>query len=297
MNANLIKILGDAEHVEQCVWHKPTHTDDEIVVKNVMTGICSSDVAMYAGQMNMLPIHMHGHEGLGEVIAVGSNVRNVTEGDYVATRGEPAFADVYNVRNGEFVVVPEALPKYILEPVACAVNIADTARYTDGKSVLIIGTGFLARVIYQVLNHNSPNLENVTVVGNAYSDWWSTQHVSRHVDADSTFDIVIDLSGDPKWFDADLLSADGQYIMGAEKTFEHLDFAPFLWKSATIDLPSPRTSNFHQCMIKAKELVEAGIVTVDDMWSKGYNSNEASIAFSNRYNGIDKGRTYLIWQQ
>lgn len=279
------------------VWNKPEHTDDEIVVKNVMTGICSSDVAMYSGTMDMLPINMHGHEGLGKVIAVGNNIRNVKAGDYVATRGEPAFADVYNVRNKEFVVVPEALPKYILEPVACAVNIAHTARYTAGKSVLIIGSGFLARVAYQVLKHVSSTLDNVVVVGNAYSEWWDEQGVVRQLAQSDTFDIVIDLSSDTKWFDADLLSADGHYIMCAEKSFEVMDFAPFLWKSITIDLPSPRTTDFHQCMLKAKELVEAGVITVDDMWTKGYPTSEAGTAFSNRYSGIDKGRTYLIWQQ
>mgnify|MGYP000934237699 CR=1 FL=1 len=35
-------------------------------------------------------------EGLGQVIKVGKNVIDTVVGDYVATRGEPAYADKYN---------------------------------------------------------------------------------------------------------------------------------------------------------------------------------------------------------
>ena len=75
MKCNLLKINGD-NTVSTIVWDKPDHTDDQLVVKNIMTGICSSDVAMYSGKMGMLPIGMHGHEGLGEVTEIGKHVKN-----------------------------------------------------------------------------------------------------------------------------------------------------------------------------------------------------------------------------
>ena len=102
----------------------PDQFDDGIIVQAVMTGVCTSDVAMMQGDFGPLPLHMQGHEGLGQVIAVGKNIfTDIKEGDYVATRGEPAYADRYPVREGEYVRVPEAHPRYIIEPVACGINV------------------------------------------------------------------------------------------------------------------------------------------------------------------------------
>ena len=296
MKVSHIQLSGES-NLEHISWVKPVNTEDQIVVESILAGICSSDVSMYKGDMSMLPIEMHGHEGLGRVVSVGSNVSGVVVGDIVATRGEPAFADMYNVRDGEFVVVPEASPKYILEPVACAVNIADVIGKLRGKSVCIVGTGFLARVIYQVIQFNNKYIKaNISVVGNAYPDQWEERQV--HIETDyhnKTYDIVVDLSSDPQYFSVDRLNNSGHYIMCAEKITNSLDWAPLLWKNITVSCPSPRATDFHDKMVKAKVLVQKGIIYVDDMWIKGYNKNDAELAFQNRLTGIDKGRTYLKW--
>ena len=70
---------------------------------------------------------------------------NTPIGDFVATRGEPAYADYYNCKDGEFVVVPELDPKYILEPVACGINcVVDDFQDRANTKTLILGSGFLA---------------------------------------------------------------------------------------------------------------------------------------------------------
>jgi threonine dehydrogenase-like Zn-dependent dehydrogenase len=117
--------LGFFEEVEYDV---PSFGTDEILVRAVMTGVCRSDIDMMQGNFGPLPLSMQGHEGLGKVIGRGLNVKDVDIGDFVATRGEPAYADVYNVRKNEYVKVPEADPKYILEPVACGINLINQAK-------------------------------------------------------------------------------------------------------------------------------------------------------------------------
>ena len=89
--------------------------ENEIQVKSVLTGVCRSDVDMMQGNFGPLPLSMQGHEGLGEVIDKGGNVTDVEIGDFVATRGEPAYADIYNAKHREYVRVPSADPKYILD--------------------------------------------------------------------------------------------------------------------------------------------------------------------------------------
>ena len=48
---------------------------------------------MMNGKFGPLPLEMQGHEGLGEVLECGKDVKDVQEGDLVATRGGPAYAD------------------------------------------------------------------------------------------------------------------------------------------------------------------------------------------------------------
>ena len=69
---------------------------NQIRVKSKKTGVCRSDIDMMNGNFGPLPLSMQGHEGLGEVLEVGAEVKDVSVGDYVATRGEPAYADFYN---------------------------------------------------------------------------------------------------------------------------------------------------------------------------------------------------------
>ena len=136
----------------------PDIKDNEIRVQAKMTGVCRSDIDMMNGKFGPLPLEMQGHEGLGEVLECGKDVKDVQEGDLVATRGEPAYADEYNARAGTYVKVPRLDPKYIIEPVACGLNVVmqDESQFekrnVKGAKLSIVGSGFLAWVLYQYLN-------------------------------------------------------------------------------------------------------------------------------------------------
>ena len=59
----------------------PDCDDNGIQVRAIMTGVCRSDIDMMQGNFGPLPLNMQGHEGLGQVIKVGKNVKDVKEGD------------------------------------------------------------------------------------------------------------------------------------------------------------------------------------------------------------------------
>ena len=68
---------------------------------------------MFHGTFATLSKEIQGHECLGQVTKIGEYVtsnKGVKVGDYVATRGEPGFADYYNCAIGNFVVVPKQNP-------------------------------------------------------------------------------------------------------------------------------------------------------------------------------------------
>ena len=297
MRTRILYTDGKGKFVET-IYDKPDCDENEIVVKALMTGVCRSDIDMMQGNFGPLPINMSGHEGIGEVMIVGANVNDISIGDYVATRGEPAYADYYNVRDGEFVKIPEAHPRYILEPVACGMNVVRQAnneielRSGPGKKLLILGSGFLAWVAYHTLKIEGYDIE-VDVVGSSNQNIWDDILL---LGTTEKYDVVIDLSGKDDVFNGDLLNEGALIIMGAQKKVT-TDFGNLLWKACTMIFPSPRNPDFIYAMKRAEYWITSGKLNVDYFWTRSYNRNtEWQQAFDdglNRPNNYSRG--YIVW--
>jgi D-arabinose 1-dehydrogenase-like Zn-dependent alcohol dehydrogenase len=282
------------------IWEKPEHSSNEIEVKALMTGVCRSDIDMMSGNFGPLPLHMQGHEGLGVVTRVGSDVLNVKTGDIVATRGEPAYADFYNVRDGEFVIVPEDKPKYILEPVACGINLVHQPireiceRSGEDKKLLILGSGFLAWVAYHTLRLNHIEFE-IDVLGSSNQDIWGDTLLLGTTDS---YDVVIDISGKSSLGEDVALNNNALIIDAVGKPISKKESEQLLWKACTTIRPSPRTSGFLKCMQDAEYWVRNGDLVVDQFWTRGYDRNtEWQEAFQD---GVDRpagySRGYIVWK-
>ena len=296
---NILHTQGNGEF-EESTFVSPTLLENEIKVRAVMTGVCRSDIDMMQGNFGPLPLHMQGHEGLGQVIDVGALVEDVQIGDYVATRGEPAFADIYNVRSREYVKVPEANPKYIIEPVACGINVieqpfAELVRHSgQGKRLLLLGSGFLAYVVYHAIIINKLNYI-VDVVGSSNKDLW--QNIARlQNEPAGEYDVVIDLSSKTLLFDQNLVKNESLIILGVQKSVT-TDFGNLLWKACTIVFPSPRSNTFYSAMQDAVYWIQTGKLNVDKFWTKGYNrQTEWKQAFEDGLNRSENySRGYLYW--
>ena len=282
----------------EIAWDKPAINNNEIEVKAVMTGVCRSDIDMMNGEFGPLPIHMHGHEGLGIVTKVGSNITDVEIGNYVATRGEPAYADYYNVRKDEYVSVPTADPKYILEPVACGINVVNqnlrevAERAGEGRRLLILGSGFLAWVAYNTLLINHLEFD-ITVIGRSNQDLWQGK-LSQELTG--VYDVIIDLTERTDYLQGDCVANNGLIIIGTDKHINQT-FGQLIWKAVTISFPSPRTPRFHEAMVMARDWVADGQLQVDKFWTRSYNRNtEWQSAFAdgqNRPAGYSRG--YIKW--
>lgn len=338
MKTRMFYTTGNQDIVET-TWDKPEPNDDQIEVKSVYTGVCRSDIDMYVGKFHLPSIYMQGHEGVGQVTKVGKNVKSVNAvnvGQYVATRGEPAFADYYNVNSTDFVELglyanfDDLSPKYIIEPVACGVNLVaesmglkrfrmnekqnvltlafDNTQWSqypssEEKDVLILGTGFLATVVYATLRENHPKL-NITVVGKANQDFWiseSVRYLSQIEELeDEEYDVIFDISEKVKYVGASVkhLANAGTIVVAAEKK-PNIAYptAELLWKSAKVIYPSPRSKNFKNVMQEAMNMVDYNQVFVDDLWTQAYDRDtEVKQAFEdglNRKPGYSRG--YIKW--
>ena len=283
-------------YFEEVEYNKPEPTSDQIEVRAIMTGVCRSDIDMMQGNFGPLPLSMQGHEGLGQVTKIGAKVTGIAKGDFVATRGEPAYADYYNVRQGEFVRVPEVHPKYILEPVACGINVVkqadDELAKRQGK-LLILGSGFLAWVAYNTLKLDCYNFE-IDVLGSSNQDLWGDKLL---LGTSESYDIVIDLSGKYELGTEINLNNNALIIDAVGKAVSHKEAQQQLWKAVTTIKPSPRTDKFINCMDYARWWIENGKLEVDSFWTQCYNrTTEWQKAFADgvdRPNGYSRG--YIKW--
>lgn len=286
-------------YFEEVDYNKPEPISTEIEVKAVMTGVCRSDIDMMNGNFGPLPLHMQGHEGLGVVTKVGAGVMNVKVGDYVATRGEPAYADFYNCRDKEFVVVEELNPKYILEPVACGINLINQAKEEIDKrqgvesKMLILGSGFLAWVAYHTMRLNG-FIYQVDVLGSNNEDLWGDRLL---LGTSESYDVVVDVSGKYELGTEINLNNNALIIDAVGKPINKKEAETLLWKAVTTVRPSPRNEQFINCMLFAKHWIENGYLEVDSFWTKSYNRNmEWQQAFTdgvNRPSGYSRG--YIKW--
>lgn len=266
-------------------------TDTGILVKTKLVGVCRSDINQYLGNEEGVPFGMFGHEGLGQVIDIGKDFasdRNepVKIGDYVSTWSDPAYADYYTAEPNEFVVVPEAKPEFILQPVACAINIyQQTLKFMKKldiaeDEILLLGSGFMAVVIGE-----AAKLDNIklTVVGRANSDIWDTL---GHVRYDTTkdlvavgkeFKVIIDISSKAENFyhiSTDLASHEALIAYAGTPTEDvKTNFFDNCWACHTFIMPSPRNSDFNDSMAKARDMIIDGNLNVSKIWTRGYDRN------------------------
>lgn len=285
---------------EEIVWNKPEIKNNEIEVKAIMTGVCRSDIDMMQGQFS-LPLWMHGHEGLGVVTQIGNEINDVAVGDFVATRGEPAYADFYNAAYQTYVKVPQLSPRYIVEPIACGINIFRKvwrAVNMDNPKIAIIGSGFLSSIVYK--NFSLRHVTKIDVIGKHNVDFWKTEHNVELIDyPQKKYDVVIDLSNNDIALTKDIFNPNALLVLASSKhpkiasTFDY-----WLWNAITIMCPSPRDLDFHACMLEAVSQIETGKLNVDNFWTRGYDrkTEEWRLAFMD---SLDRpagfNRAFIYW--
>ncbi|MBD3420874.1 MAG: zinc-binding dehydrogenase [Chitinivibrionales bacterium] len=126
---------------------------DEIQVKCIANGICMGEVSLFTGmETHRFPLPLvPGHEGIGRVTRIGSEVTEVKEGDYVVCR---QWATLMNVKAGgavRFAKRPADPSIAVAEPVDCVVGALYSFEIMPGDRVLLMGAGFMGLLNVQGL--------------------------------------------------------------------------------------------------------------------------------------------------
>lgn len=152
-----IRLVGSrAVEVQEAA--EPSPRSDEIVVAVRACGICGSDLNAWRGVEGVaFPLEpgAPGHEVWGEVAACGSPAleREFPRGTLVTGLAQQGYAEKVLARATELIPLP-AWPRDRLllgEPLACAANVLRRAAVPPDSPVAIVGFGYLAALIAQLL--------------------------------------------------------------------------------------------------------------------------------------------------
>jgi 2-desacetyl-2-hydroxyethyl bacteriochlorophyllide A dehydrogenase len=128
----------------------PVPGDGEVVVRMEGCGVCASNLPVWQGR----PWFNYpnapgapGHEGWGEVAAIGRGVDTVQVGDRVTLLSYHAFAEFDRAPASQVLRLPEHIPFFPGEAIGCALNIFRRSAINAGDTVAIIGIGFLGALL------------------------------------------------------------------------------------------------------------------------------------------------------
>jgi threonine dehydrogenase-like Zn-dependent dehydrogenase len=161
-NAAIYKDIGDVYFKELPY---PKCGDGDIVVKNIIAGICGSDVAAFneGGDANMIwKDSEFGHEMVSEVFEVGKNVKDIKVGDYVFPNMGNAKRDFNRMATvggfSEYIHIPQFEINYsaikldksmpltdlvLLEPFVIGTKGAKNTNPGPGKTGIVFGAGII----------------------------------------------------------------------------------------------------------------------------------------------------------
>lgn len=153
----------------------PACGDNDIIVKNIYSGICGSDVTAYkegGASMRIYPGSEFGHEMISRVVEVGSQIKDIQVGDRVYPY--PIFAKGSSSRSAsvggfsEYVHIPNCKLNHsvfkidrvisdkaaaLMEPFTVAARAAVLSNPKPGQSAIIFGAGIIGVAAAIVLKY------------------------------------------------------------------------------------------------------------------------------------------------
>jgi 2-desacetyl-2-hydroxyethyl bacteriochlorophyllide A dehydrogenase len=178
-------VISTPSHVEVTTVEDPTPGPRDVVIEVAACGLCGTDLHILHGQFApTLPI-IPGHEFAGTVVAVGTDVRELSVGARVAVDPSLYCHECHYCRRGrgnmcerwgaigvstaggaaEFAKAPVAncvvLPEHVrtedaalIEPLSCAVRGYDILRSQLATHVLIYGSGTMGLMMLELAKHS-----------------------------------------------------------------------------------------------------------------------------------------------
>ncbi len=133
----------------------PQARANEVRVRLRGCGVCASNLPVWAGRPWFeypLPPGNPGHEGWGEIDAVGEAVQDFEIGEPVALLSAHAYAE-YDIADADAIArLPDHFADTPLpaEPLACAMNIFHRSAIEPSQWIAVVGVGFIGALLVQL---------------------------------------------------------------------------------------------------------------------------------------------------
>jgi threonine dehydrogenase-like Zn-dependent dehydrogenase len=191
---------------------RPAPGPGEVLVRLQGCGVCGSNLVPWQGrEWFRYPFDpgAPGHEGWGEVVALGEGAEGLRTGDRVALLSGAAFAEYDVAPAARAVRIPEAVRgPFPGEALGCGVNVFRRSAIAPGDRVAVVGAGFLGLVLVRLaslagaraiaISRRATALRRAREMGAdatvALRDLPGTAHAARDA-AGGAFDVVIEAVG------------------------------------------------------------------------------------------------------
>jgi threonine dehydrogenase-like Zn-dependent dehydrogenase len=126
----------------------------EVQVLCKAAGICRSSVAIFAETEKHAYPRVPGHEGVGQVIRAGSEVKDIVPGEYVTCYRWQKIQNVDSRHAHKVPGEPEDPALWMVAPVSCAISALDRCDVRPGDRAVVIGAGFMGLLLVQLLGRS-----------------------------------------------------------------------------------------------------------------------------------------------
>jgi len=139
----------------------PEPKADEVMIKTMACGLCCWDSWLFRGVNAPGPYpYIIGHEGVGIVERVGSEVTDLKPGDKVfcGSGNNEMMCEYATVKRAGLCRIPDDVTdyeKYVIEPTCCVVNLLNITNIQMGDHVVLVGAGYMGQLTLQGLTRAS----------------------------------------------------------------------------------------------------------------------------------------------
>lgn len=129
----------------------PDPKANEVRVKTMACGVCCWDSWLFRGVNAPGPMpYIIGHEGVGIIDEVGTEVTNFNVGDKVfcASGSNEMMCEYFTVPSDCVVKLPDDTEDWasvVYEPTCCVVNVIEKANIRAGDHVVLVGAGYMGQ--------------------------------------------------------------------------------------------------------------------------------------------------------
>ena len=297
---NPILLVDNNRYINTLICDPITNSNSaDVTIISIMAQVSHRDIAALTNNSQI----NSGRGGIGIVATKHHYVRpdiadedDIFHGAIVATFGTHAYADYSRIPMMQCVKISDLHPRNILYPVACGIYLISLHNQiikqfnAQKKKILIIGCGFIASVIYQMLQYYKIDY-TIDVYGFHNQEIWNPYQLKSSLS--EKYDIIFDLSDDDRLVQLACYNNDALIITISDKLFA----VPSSVIISVVDCDAASDLNMRACMIQANKFITDGIIQVDKFWTHKYNRyNEWQQAFDDMQQRTpDVKRSYIKW--